>query len=118
MPKLVAQIGHSLKYVNIGEVMKVVDENKVEKVDVLDITAGECFEWNELVFIRTMTIETMHVANGETLRNVVGVHVDNGTFFCVTDYNADNAVSRMVKPVNAHVVVTGNPELVALTKVE
>ncbi|QEM43003.1 hypothetical protein AC4HA13_0033 [Escherichia phage vB_EcoM_4HA13] len=98
--------------------MKVVDDNKVDKVDVLSIALGDCFEANDMVFLRIVEVEMMHLTDGVTLRNVVGTRVEDGTYFCIPDYTPESVNSRMVKPVCANVVITGNPKLVDLTKVE
>lgn len=92
--------------------MQVINENKTEKVDVLSILPGECFEAQDMTFLRIVNIEFLHLTDGTTLKSVVGVHVLNGTYFCIPDFGADNFVQRMVTPVFAHVQITDAPKLV------
>lgn len=92
--------------------MQVINENRIEKVDVLSIIPGECFEVHNMTFLRIVSIGFLHLTDGTTLNNIVGVHVLNGTYFSINDFDADNSVQRMVTPVFAHVQVTGAPKLV------
>lgn len=62
--------------------MEVINESASEKILVEDAMPGVAFNWGGSVFMRIPTVEMMSLTTGEVFRNVVGINLENGCYFC------------------------------------
>lgn len=87
--------------------MRINESNERKIVDIHSIGIGEVFLYGQAFFIKT---EPMDVTfkDGSTYNNVVGINLESGSLFYLTNFDSNETVS--VKHVNATLHVNENSD--------